>query len=196
MYDEARKVFRDVAPKNLDWPEAVWEAWSAFEQVHGSLEELEDCLDRIERAQKQVNAKRAKVRVLISILAMITHVLGSICAQDAEKAAAAQAELLANTPVAAQASVQVAAEQEAVQMDVDQASSEGTSKRKAEEDAPAESFKKAKIGEQCVVSFAFDADDTAEAAPSSLKRSVSSHTFLFDLTSSFLTVIGRTVPSS
>ena len=52
MYDEARKVFRDVAPKNLDWPEAVWEAWSAFEHVHGSLEELEDCLDRIERAQK------------------------------------------------------------------------------------------------------------------------------------------------
>ena len=188
MHDEARKVFRDVAPKNLDWPEAVWEAWSAFEQVHGSLEELEDCLDRIERAQKQVNAKRAKVRVLISILAMITHVLGSICAQDAEKAAAAQAELQANTPVAAQ--------QEAVQMDVDQASSEGTSKRKAEEDAPAESFKKAKIGEQCVVSFAFDADDTAEAAPSSLKRSVSSHTFLLDLTSPFLTVIGRTVPSS
>lgn len=66
MYDEARKVFRDVANKNLDWPEAVWEAWVAFEHVHGSVEDLEDCMDRIERAQRYVNAKRAKVGASIS----------------------------------------------------------------------------------------------------------------------------------
>lgn len=62
MYEEARKILRDIAVKNIDWPEAIWEAWVSFEHVHGSVEELEDCLDRIERARKQVNAKRAKVR--------------------------------------------------------------------------------------------------------------------------------------
>lgn len=62
MYDDVRKVYRDVAMKNLDWPEAIWEAWIAFEQLHGSVEQLEDCMDRVERARGQVNARRAKVR--------------------------------------------------------------------------------------------------------------------------------------
>ncbi|OBZ68772.1 hypothetical protein A0H81_11060 [Grifola frondosa] len=60
MYDDARKVFRDIAMKNLDWPEAIWEAWVTFEQLHGTVEGIDDCLDRIERAQLQVNARRAK----------------------------------------------------------------------------------------------------------------------------------------
>lgn len=77
-----------------------------------------------------------------------------------------------NTLAAVQISAQVAAEQEGVQMDVDQASSESNSKRKAEEDAPVESFKKAKIGGLCITSPASDTDGTVEAAPSSLKRSV------------------------
>ena len=58
--DEARKVFKGLMSKYLDWPEAIFDAWIAFEQVHGSLEELEECLDRVERAQASVNAKRAK----------------------------------------------------------------------------------------------------------------------------------------
>ncbi|KIP09711.1 hypothetical protein PHLGIDRAFT_22785 [Phlebiopsis gigantea 11061_1 CR5-6] len=67
---DARKAFKDVANKNLDWPEAVWDAWVSFEQVHGSLEELEECFDRVERARNQVNARRTKeaeraARVLI-----------------------------------------------------------------------------------------------------------------------------------
>lgn len=48
--------------KNLDWPEAIWDAWLNFEQLYGSVEEIEDCLDRIERAQVQIAARRAKVR--------------------------------------------------------------------------------------------------------------------------------------
>lgn len=61
LYPDARKAFKDVAGKNLDWPEAVWDAWVSFEQAHGSLDELDDCLDRVDRARNQVNAKRAKV---------------------------------------------------------------------------------------------------------------------------------------
>lgn len=66
LFSDARKVFRDISNKNLDWPEAIWDAWAQFEEVHGSLEELEDCFDRIERARNYVHAKRAKVRCLLS----------------------------------------------------------------------------------------------------------------------------------
>lgn len=62
LLDEARKVFKDVALKNLDWPEMIWESWIAFEHVHGSTKDIEDALDRIQRARTQVNTRRAKVR--------------------------------------------------------------------------------------------------------------------------------------
>lgn len=47
--------------KQLDWPEAVWDAWVAFEHQHGTVEQLESCLDKVERAQYSVNMHRAKV---------------------------------------------------------------------------------------------------------------------------------------
>lgn len=47
--------------KNLDWPEAMWDAWISFEQVYGSVESLEDAFDRIEHAQVQITMRRAKV---------------------------------------------------------------------------------------------------------------------------------------
>jgi hypothetical protein len=46
--------------KNLDWPEAIWEAWISFEHLYGSVDEIDACLDRVEKAQYQVNARRAK----------------------------------------------------------------------------------------------------------------------------------------
>ncbi|KAJ4482272.1 hypothetical protein J3R30DRAFT_3681497 [Lentinula aciculospora] len=59
-HDEARKVFSDIAAKQIDWPEAVWEAWSLFEHFHGSVEQIEASLDKIEKAQYQVNTRRVK----------------------------------------------------------------------------------------------------------------------------------------
>lgn len=47
--------------KPMDWPEAIWEAWLAFEHLHGSVDEVDNCLDKIDKAQYQVNMKRAKV---------------------------------------------------------------------------------------------------------------------------------------
>lgn len=64
MYDDVRKVFRDVSAKHLDWPEAIWDAWVSFEQLHGTVEELENALAHVERAQTQVNARRAKVSIV------------------------------------------------------------------------------------------------------------------------------------
>ncbi|KAF5389233.1 hypothetical protein D9757_003432 [Collybiopsis confluens] len=60
QHDEARKVLSDIVFKHIDWPEAIWEAWSLFEHLYGSVEHLEVCLDKIERAEYQVNVRRAK----------------------------------------------------------------------------------------------------------------------------------------
>lgn len=62
-YDKVRGLFRDLYTKNLDWPEAIWEAWISFEHLYGSVEEIESCLDKIEKAAYQVNARRAKVSI-------------------------------------------------------------------------------------------------------------------------------------
>ncbi|GJE88539.1 RNA-binding protein Prp24 [Phanerochaete sordida] len=132
LYSDARKIFRDVANKNLDWPEAVWNAWIQFEHVHGSVEELEDCLDRVERAREKVNAKRAK---------------------DAEKAAYQAMQVTAEqqaagVPVSAVPVPDVASTtQQATEapMDVDRAqpqSAASGSKRKAEDELVPEETKK------------------------------------------------------
>jgi hypothetical protein len=55
-------VFAEIHTKQLDWPEAVWEAWTAFEHLYGSVDDIEFCLDKIEGAQYQTNMRRAKVR--------------------------------------------------------------------------------------------------------------------------------------
>jgi hypothetical protein len=54
-------VFQDESIKDLDWPEAIWEAWVSFEHAHGSLDEIEGCLDQVEQSQSQINFRRAKV---------------------------------------------------------------------------------------------------------------------------------------
>ncbi|EJF56678.1 RNA-binding protein Prp24 [Dichomitus squalens LYAD-421 SS1] len=130
MYDDARKVFRDVANKNLDWPEAVWEAWIAFEHLHGTVEQIEDALDRVERAQVQVNNRRAK---------------------EAQKAQEAAAQLIAETQAATEAALPVQAETAPTlaAMEVDSgAPAEASAKRKAEDEGTPEPTKKARLEEQ------------------------------------------------
>lgn len=58
---EAREVFQSPQIKSTDWPEAVWTAWTLFENLHGTVEEVETALDKIEKAKGAVNARRAKV---------------------------------------------------------------------------------------------------------------------------------------
>ncbi|KAI0278229.1 hypothetical protein BGY98DRAFT_1107507 [Russula aff. rugulosa BPL654] len=59
-YEEARKAFAKAVKAQLDWPEMLWEAWLAFEHSHGSVGEIQDALDVVERARTQVEARRAK----------------------------------------------------------------------------------------------------------------------------------------
>jgi hypothetical protein len=61
MYDQARTVFEDIHRKQLDWPEVIWELWISFEHIHGTVDQVNECLDKVEKAQAQVIAKRAKV---------------------------------------------------------------------------------------------------------------------------------------
>ncbi|TDL22101.1 hypothetical protein BD410DRAFT_788782 [Rickenella mellea] len=124
-YDIARGVFKDIHTKNLDWPEAIFEAWISFENLHGSVEEIEECLDKVERAQGLVNTRRAK---------------------EAEKAAY-QAAQIAPESLAISAPVEQRENQETTDgMDVDvPESSEDSKKRKAGDSENAEGSKKAKM---------------------------------------------------
>ena len=62
MHDQVRAVFEDIYKKQLDWPELIWELWMSFEHLHGTVDQVDECLDKIEKAQVQVNVRRAKVR--------------------------------------------------------------------------------------------------------------------------------------
>jgi hypothetical protein len=45
----------------------LWEAWLTFEHSHGTVGEIQDALDVIERARVQVETRRAKVLNLSSL---------------------------------------------------------------------------------------------------------------------------------
>ncbi len=49
------------ADKRIDWPEAIWDSWMSFEHMHGTLTDIENCIIKVEKAQQQTNARRAKV---------------------------------------------------------------------------------------------------------------------------------------
>ncbi|CDZ97156.1 RNA-binding protein SART3 (RRM superfamily) [Phaffia rhodozyma] len=59
---KARDVFKASLGKanNLDWPEAVFEAYSEFEQFYGALEDLDEALKGISKATQVVATKRHK----------------------------------------------------------------------------------------------------------------------------------------
>src|SRR6266550_1200963 len=61
MYEQVRALFDDIHKKQLDWPELIWELWISFEHLHGTVDQVDECLDKVEKAQAQVNARRAKV---------------------------------------------------------------------------------------------------------------------------------------
>jgi hypothetical protein len=62
-YEGARKAFAKAAKSQIEWPEMLWEAWLAFEHSHGTVGEIQDALDIVERARAQVEARRAQVLI-------------------------------------------------------------------------------------------------------------------------------------
>ncbi|KAH8825051.1 hypothetical protein DL96DRAFT_1737005 [Flagelloscypha sp. PMI_526] len=113
-FDDARAVFIEAHTKHLDWPEAIYEAWLAFEHLYGSMEDLEACNDKIEKAQNILNVKRAK---------------------EAEKAHYQAMQAYASQQAAAPVSDAPSAD---IAMDVDQ----GGSHKKVKLDAPSAPLKR------------------------------------------------------
>jgi squamous cell carcinoma antigen recognized by T-cells 3 len=132
--------------KNLDWPEAIWEAWILFEHLHGSVELVDACLDKVEKAQYQVNIRRAKVsEPRCEICIRLTRLLGIL--KEAEKASY-QAMQVAVETQAASVPVTQASVPEVVPVDepMTDVAPRGT-KRGADDSQGGDGHKRARIGE-------------------------------------------------
>jgi RNA recognition motif-containing protein len=101
--DAARAAYTSAAPRwNLDWPEAVYEAWIRFESVQGTLDTVALARTTIAKEQVKVNRRRQK---------------------EAEKQQAEAAQQYAAAAAAAAAPVpaqEVVTEVPATSMDVDE----------------------------------------------------------------------------
>lgn len=73
----ARNVYRSALskPNALDWPEAVFSAFLAFEEMFGSLDTLDQARLLFEKAQGSVAAKRQEVRSRLAEAGQIQQVL-------------------------------------------------------------------------------------------------------------------------
>ncbi|OCF40172.1 hypothetical protein I317_05996 [Kwoniella heveanensis CBS 569] len=59
--EAAREMFqKSIQRSNLDWPEAVYEAYMLFESIHGSLADIQDAEKRIEKEREKVMRRREK----------------------------------------------------------------------------------------------------------------------------------------
>ena len=57
----ARTIFAAAIQRtDLDWPEAIYEAYDRFEVIHGSLETLADAKSKIEVEQQKLAKRREK----------------------------------------------------------------------------------------------------------------------------------------
>ncbi|KAG1792920.1 uncharacterized protein HD556DRAFT_1238518 [Suillus plorans] len=119
-HDLARKNFQDMSTKNLDYPEALWDAWHNFEHAHGSLSSLEEAIYKITQARAQLETRRAREA---------EKAYAAAAAQYAEQQSASMPTVPATG--ATQDSIPIASET----MDVDfPAPADTKGKRKAEEE--------------------------------------------------------------
>ncbi|WWD18688.1 hypothetical protein CI109_103142 [Kwoniella shandongensis] len=59
--DDARELFiKSIQRHDLDWPEAIYEAFIQFENVHGGLDTLFEARQHIEKEQEKVTKRREK----------------------------------------------------------------------------------------------------------------------------------------
>lgn len=123
-HDLTRKTFQDMSTKNLDYPEALWDAWHNFEHAHGSLSSLEEAISKITQARAQLETRRAREA---------EKAYAAAAAQYAEQQAASGAAVSILATGATQGSVPVVSEA----MDVDfSVPADTKEKRKAEEEHP------------------------------------------------------------
>lgn len=54
---KCRSLFKQAINRNLDWPEAIFEAWLSFERESGDLSSLYTAMERVEAKRRQASAK-------------------------------------------------------------------------------------------------------------------------------------------
>lgn len=60
-YIRARNVFKNLPYKSINWPEPLWQQWMNFENIHGNLENIEECSERINNYSAKLHKKRQEV---------------------------------------------------------------------------------------------------------------------------------------
>jgi len=63
-YEQAREVYQNACnpSRNLDYPQAVWEAWISFEEYHGTASQLNHAKARVKKMGEALAKKIAQVR--------------------------------------------------------------------------------------------------------------------------------------
>lgn len=158
QHDAARSSFQDVSTKNLDYPEALWDAWLSFEHAHGSLTSLEEALARVERARSQIEARRMRVgEFSLRYSALVTQCKSAFVSQEAQKAYEAAIEQHAASAPAT--SVPANVTQEATPtvsgdgMDVDVPTTSAQGKRKASEEPEVDGSASKKVRMGTILSY-------------------------------------------
>lgn len=161
QHDAARSCFQDVSTKNLDYPEALWDAWLSFEHAHGSLTSLEEALARVERARSQVEARRMRVgEFSLRYSARVAQCKSAFVSQEAQKAyEAAQYAMEQHVPSAPVTSVPANVTQETTPpvsgdgMDVDVPTTSAQGKRKASEEPEVDGSASKKVRMGTILSY-------------------------------------------
>lgn len=62
QYDKARAVYKNASTpsRSIDYPQAVWSAWVAFEEIHGTVDQLEHAIKRVRKMTQDLAKKAAQ----------------------------------------------------------------------------------------------------------------------------------------
>ncbi|KAG8973011.1 Splicing factor [Tulasnella sp. 425] len=62
QYEKARTVYKNASTpsRTIDYPQAIWNAWVAFEEIHGTVDQLEHALKRVRKMTQDLTKKAAQ----------------------------------------------------------------------------------------------------------------------------------------
>lgn len=62
QYEKARTVYKSASTpsRTIDYPQAIWNAWVAFEEIHGTVDQLEHALKRVRKMTQDLTKKAAQ----------------------------------------------------------------------------------------------------------------------------------------